>query len=380
MAYASGFLVRGIFFDRFGIQSTGEDFFRAQYIHIGILFLLFPVCIALPIILYASRWHDFNKRRKQEPSTLRGHKTFRWSSMLTIINLSSIIYIYILFLPTDAVRAREIYFLLLILLTYSLPRLTNEIDEFRWKLEEGKPSGWLILLSKHCPNLLTRFIRIFQPGGLKITSHVIRWGLCLPAIAALDVALFWGYWKKFYKLIPTNGPDSFGVIYYVIFIMLIAYTQWRSNEYLKKLGNRITVRERNERRIIAASISTLFYFCAIIAFAVRVYPLIPVSKGGGNYEECRAVSLHLKPLNYFNFDLTPDALMKEEWERKDLFILIEQTPTSIFLARKTDAGGPHNWRHMLELPRIVEISRDAVEVTEHGITPANMRHQNGVEK
>jgi hypothetical protein len=48
LVYGSGFLCEYTFLDRFGIQESGQDFFRVKFIHVGILFLLFPISILIP--------------------------------------------------------------------------------------------------------------------------------------------------------------------------------------------------------------------------------------------------------------------------------------------------------------------------------------------
>jgi hypothetical protein len=54
LVYGSGFLCEYTFLDRFGIQESGQDCFRIKFIHVGILFLLFPISILIPIVLKIS--------------------------------------------------------------------------------------------------------------------------------------------------------------------------------------------------------------------------------------------------------------------------------------------------------------------------------------
>jgi hypothetical protein len=43
VVYAAGFLIVLAFLDRFGIREAGSDFWKARYMHIGILCLAFPL-------------------------------------------------------------------------------------------------------------------------------------------------------------------------------------------------------------------------------------------------------------------------------------------------------------------------------------------------
>jgi len=43
------------------------------------------------------------------------------------------------------------------------------------------------------------------------------------------------------------------------------------------------------------------------------------------------------------------------------FVMIERTPTSLYLADIHDNGGPTNWQHMRHLPHIIEVRRDSID-------------------
>ena len=391
-AYASGFLATSIFFDRFGIQSAGEDFFRSKYVYVGIMFLLFPICNILPAGLLVCQLNELRKSQKSATGIGKGHKVFRWSSALAVMNLCSVLYIYILFMPRYVDPMKGLWLFLLISATYLLPRLSNSIDEIRWRLEhrERHSKLWIIIRRSDRLDILRRigalylkcvgnidswslfhdepFYKWLRAGRLRWlvrASWFFRWVIMLLAIVALDVILFQGYWKKSLQLFPW-GQSSFGVFFYVVFLFLIAYTLWRSNTHIKKLGDRISDRSKNERRLLAACVSLLFYFCAVIAFAVRVFPLIPESKGGGNYEQSPLLTLHLKPPVAGAILSPADKAFRASLEVPDDFILIEQTSRSLFVARKTAAGGPSEWRHMLALPPITEVNLDSLESIDHG--------------
>ena len=48
LTFVTGFIVEITFLDRFGLRETGVEFFKAKYLHVGILLLLFSCFVALP--------------------------------------------------------------------------------------------------------------------------------------------------------------------------------------------------------------------------------------------------------------------------------------------------------------------------------------------
>jgi hypothetical protein len=63
IVFVSGFLCQFTFFDRFGIDDSGDAFLKARYIQAGILIFLFPISILMPIVLTISLKHTELKER-----------------------------------------------------------------------------------------------------------------------------------------------------------------------------------------------------------------------------------------------------------------------------------------------------------------------------
>jgi hypothetical protein len=99
----------------------------------------------------------------------------------------------------------------------------------------------------------------------------------------------------------------------------------------------------------------MFYFLATTSFGMKVYPYIPVEKGGASYVESPRVKPRLKTSSTGATSTNPDLLVS------NTFIMIEQTSTSVFLAATNSAGGPELWQNMYDLPNIIEVSRDVIE-------------------
>jgi len=49
-----GFICVYTFLERLGIREMGGDFLKGKYIHVGILFLLFPLSILCPVVFAIS--------------------------------------------------------------------------------------------------------------------------------------------------------------------------------------------------------------------------------------------------------------------------------------------------------------------------------------
>src|SRR5258706_1725555 len=124
LTYGTGFLCVFTFLDNFGIREAGEDFFRVKYIHVGILFLLFPICILIPLTLSLSlrrilkkvnspdsqqkgiRESDVNGGSPQQQEAKESFD-FPISSFVLFLNMFVAFYIYVVFAPRSFVFTKE---------------------------------------------------------------------------------------------------------------------------------------------------------------------------------------------------------------------------------------------------------------------------------
>jgi len=105
----------------------------------------------------------------------------------------------------------------------------------------------------------------------------------------------------------------------------------------------------------------MFYYLGIIAFALRVYPSIPIAKGGGNYAESPRVRITFRPTPGVPPTLVSVNATERALSESNSFVIIEKTPTSIFVADVHDEGGPASWTEMRRLPGIIEVHREIID-------------------
>lgn len=114
LVYVAGFLSLYIFLDRFGIHETSEEFFKSRYIHVGILFMLFPVCIVLPIFLIGGL-------KKTELGNENKNFRFPVTTILSFFNLCLVFYI-LLYTPQDFLMTQLRYLGCIVVFTFAGPR------------------------------------------------------------------------------------------------------------------------------------------------------------------------------------------------------------------------------------------------------------------
>lgn len=167
----------------------------------------------------------------------------------------------------------------------------------------------------------------------------------------LDWLLFEGCLKKIFIQMLGGG----GIHYYLL-SMLIPFVFHEGN---KKAD--LAETPSKQRQILFMSYAVIVVLCVIsaILFALKVFPYIPASKGGADFTNPVFVSVNL-----------PDSTTLSAEQRNALsaptsYVLIEETPESIFLAHIADAGGPLAWRQFAGVPKIVQIRKDAALIIQY---------------
>jgi hypothetical protein len=174
-------------------------------------------------------------------------------------------------------------------------------------------------------------------------------------VAPLDYWALWGLFSHLWHIFWGNaGVLPSGGIYYVVFMLLIPYTLYRANQR----ASLITLPNGKLMfRLSAISLCFIFYFLSVVTFALRVYPFVPVSKGGGDFSEGPCIA--------WNNGVSGTNLLSTSWyfaanglAASNCFVVIEETSDVLFLANTNDANGPTMWREMRQLPTVVEVKRD----------------------
>jgi len=337
LAYGTGFLCVFTYLDRFGIHETSGDFFRVKYIHVGILFLLFPLSILGPlwVILSMKRAEYAELDRLKHPSPASDQnaldKKFALpvSAIFSYLNLCLVFYIFILFTPREFALSKQNVIFLIFATSIIGPLITDKLV-YAWIVPHKT-----IALARHA-----------------------RWVVLLSVALPLDYFAFKGFWGQLGRIVWGYGEIPDGAFYYVAFLSLIPWVLWRTNMRSREVQNEKT---KAELKLSATALAFMFYFLAIIAFSLKVYPYIPAAKGGGNLEESPTVTLVFRPV--FGESISPGISdkYKEQLTKESKFVVVEQSPLSISLADINDANGPSGWRQMRDLPNIIEIDRASVE-------------------
>lgn len=335
LAYATGFLCIFTFLDRFGIHENREDFLKVRYIHVGILFLLFPITILAPFALTLSLKRIEIKENKNEngvanTETDKTKKRFRVpvSGIVLFLNMLCTFYLFVLFTPRDFAFSKAPIFPLIFISSLAGPYLIDLLVE-----------------------------KIIVAHLSEIITIVLRWFLVAIVVIVMDFFSFQGFGLKLWAIFWGQHWYPDGGIYYLIFMILIPITLWLTNERAKAAPNK---RSRQEMFLSAISVIIMFYFLGILAFAYRVYPLIPVAKGGGNYVESPRVVIHFRPVPGVFPIVEATSPVESALSESNSFVIIDQSPDSLFLANTTDSGGPVKWEEMRYVPNIIEVQRESI--------------------
>ena len=337
LAFCSGFLIIFTFMDRFGIRDSGAEFFRIKYIHVGILFLLFPLSILFPFVAIIDLKHAARKARdKKWPADMEplseaeiAALNFPYSGVASFLNMCGLFYVFLLFTPRQVALSNQDVIFLVPLVSLLAPPLVE------WFVNKFIQPQWSEIFSRHC-----------------------RWLILIATIIVLDYSALHGLYRPLWHMFwgPTSLPS--GGIYYFFFMLLIPYVFWRTNSRARKISS---PRLKKEMRFTAFALSMMIYFLAIVSFSLRVYPFIPAAKGGGDYTESPTVRLTFRPIPLVDAALYPEDEIHDDLSKRSAYVLIEQTPEALYLANAAPGLPPERWRDMRELPTLVEVRRDAID-------------------
>ncbi len=312
MVYATGFLVVLNFLDRFGIRDTGADFWKARYMHIGIM------CLALPVLLN-----------------------------IAILPVGYLIFHGKFKSPTMWQRLLPIGFLLvnLVVICYTLIMLTNRAPGTN-SISGLVPLLWIVAVTLLGVALLLLIERIIEKvsgrvpsadSELSPTSQSFavgaRWILVL-IVVVLDV------WYFIDLKSTVSGVQPAFILTYIGFSIFLVAMVSTVAIYEKR---QIEDGRRRAIDALAASIIAPFFYLVVLAFTYGVFQNIPATRGGGDYTASPRVVLTFKssqsisPANEKYFE-------KGNTQTTVRLILIEETSWAFFLADPQDAGGPSEWK------------------------------------
>lgn len=313
--YATGYLIIFRFFNRFGLRDTSGDLFKAKYIYVGLMYLVFagmPITLICILALARQLKHD---KKVTGQSGGSGPLT---PTLILFLNLVLLFAVLVIFAPTGFVRTRPHLFPIICLVTFLGP-----------------------VMQLLAANTL-------KDGPYQNLANWVAWILGLATVISLD-------WYSLYGLLGFLYEVFLGGAYSLIFACMIGYLIWRTYE---RTANRHR-REQVLLMLLALCTIVPLYFLSVLSFAARIYPYIPVRNGGGDYSSERPIILCVDEAGK---SALPEEVFegssKEHLCTRDL-MLIEETTTSIFVADPDAAGGPAQWRTG-KGPRVIEIRRDKI--------------------
>jgi len=332
LTYACGFVCVYSFMDRFGLRESTTDFLKAKYVHAGILFFLFPGGIVLPllVLLILKAIGDNSKAAEGESSkTVSPPVVIYLPTVVLFLNMLLVFYVCVMFMPRNYLHTHQLLLMLIVASGLVAPALIMHVAKHWIKEKKEQTFG-----------------------------NNARWCVALIVVFVLDYYAFRGSFPELKHIVwGTSGAPS-GAIYYYLFVGLIAFVVWRIRLRSKNLA---TFREKCLLWAAGISVSLVLLFFAALAFAARVYPFIPVAKGGGDLSQSPCITVEFSPrMLEGKTNLVGDPLFLA-LTRSNCFVIIEQTVTSLYLANTNEKGGPLSWREGTNYPRIVELRRMVVD-------------------
>jgi hypothetical protein len=312
--YATGFLVVLAFLDRFGIREAGADFWKARYIHIGILCLSFPLILNGTVL--SLMYLIFNGKY---------NKSLMWQRLLPVgilvINLE--ITCFILIMLTDRhIPGGGIIGLIplqwIIGVTFLGIPAALTIERIIEKIMGKIPASDADL-----------------PSASQTLTVSLRWILAV-IIAGLDV---W-FVLDFRGTIAGGFPIL--AITYVAFSIILGVIVSTVSVYENRQEH-----ERRKKAIFVLAIAVIgpFFYLVILSFSYGVYQNIPATRGGGDFTNSPKVIITFKDpqklsssdMRYFDKTISNVTIP---------LLVIEETSWAFYLADPNEAGGPTEWKQI----------------------------------
>lgn len=319
---------------------------RIKYIQVGILFLLFPVAVIVPVLSYGSI------RLRHRAQGL--HAARLLTPIFILTNALLISYIFATFTEPRYFYLHEWPISALYVLT--LLGMTTAR-----RLASSKLSTGIASLDKIIGRIIDPiFSRLCETARIALVQGTF-------CVAALIIDFWLLDWSPFAQIANASlfRPSFF---YYFLCILGASVFALR---YLA-----ISERYRGQYRVYAwvftlCVVAGLWYM-SVYAFAYGVYPNIPVVKGGGDYATARSVEF------YFNKDAClnlperiiwrqptadPCQSVGKEGVRSIPLKIIEETTDLIFVADPNESS-PEKWRRW-KTPTIYAIIRTQIAGIEY---------------
>lgn len=312
VVYAAGFLVVLAFLDRFGIREAGSDFWKARYIHIGILCLAFPLILngTMLSVMHLVFHGKFNK-------------SIMWQRLFPVgllgVNLETVCFIMIM--CTNRIPG-----------SHSIAGLRALL----WIIATTLIGVPVLLLIERIIEKVSGNVPVEDQELSPVTQSFIvtgRWVLTL-IVACLDVWFFVEF-----KDTVTGVQPALALVY-IAFSILLGFMISTIAIYERRQSHKS---RRKAIAVFSASIIGPFFYLVILAFSYGVYQNIPSTRGGGDFTMSPKVVLTLKE-EPTTSDLDDKFFDKTNQRMTVPLVLIEETSWAFYLADPKDGGGPMEWK------------------------------------
>lgn len=263
LIYGTGFLIEFTFMNSLGIRNAGTDVFKAKYIYIGILSLQFPASIAVTILGYIRLLRIRMADKQTLASIARGHNTGE----------------------VKVARIRRI--------GWFFKELVTDVREWAYV------AGILTILILIC---FLYFIIAFSDPGFFAKNQPVIFGIIVGIPLVIVTLREWEDSRR-----PEAGPTWGSAATRWVFLGVFTYFTasllrddfgllkeitvqggWLHVTLIVVIGVLIYWLEKNPSRTntemtISLCLIATFGYLSVITFAYRVYPYIPVERGGGDF-------------------------------------------------------------------------------------------------
>ncbi len=341
LIYASGFLAVTIFLDTFGIREAGTEFWKARYIHIGVICLALPLMLNVPFytLLYVQ-----DRRRKharpdpygQVDSLLRATLRFVASASM-LVALEAVVFSFVAFTRPDSTHSplqvgwivvRVVFGVIIgLFAVYLFERVRAALAVRGMCNSNSRPFEW------------------FMTG--------VR--LVLATYVLMQARDFFGHHSTlFSEIYARNG---LGVILMALFTFVLGIIPFASLKYTQRASD-----PHIERAVwmLCACLEGSIYYVNVLAFAYTVFPYIPTTRGGGDYTVGPRVVLGLKASQSLPIPTRKLISCRSNLGSRTVpLVLVEESTDMVFVADPTDAIAPAVWRGIEQpKPQVIGFRRD----------------------
>jgi hypothetical protein len=317
LVYATGFLIEFTFLNSLGVSDAGTDVFKAKYIYVGLLCLQLPVSAGVLVLGFLR----MKRKAAMTPSKEDDNYLAAYApSLISMLVLVATFYLLIAFSRSGQgafhdhqVAIGSLFGVVIVGLIATRGLQDRLID-----------------LGKSDAKVKTILEKLGLVGK---TWNRIRWFLAVVAFA-LMVYIFWFLARILGEMFIEGG------YFYIALMSLVGMLLWRidtqSDKY-REAGLYPTV------WVMAACVCGALMYLSTLAFAVRVYPFIPVNRGGGDYTTESTSVLTFDPDFASAIPKNLVDVKAASFQSNPVMILHDATET-IFVAEKTETNGPEQWR------------------------------------